>query len=71
MHKHLHSKRIRFCLYLISGTVLAPLLLFLIANQVVPAARRKAATAAINNCSRPPRRMAPSLHLVRRVVAYP
>ena len=36
MNKHLHSKRIRFCLYLISGTVLIPLLLFLIANRVFP-----------------------------------
>lgn len=36
MNKHLHSKRIRFCLYLISGTVLIPLLLFLIANRLFP-----------------------------------
>jgi penicillin-binding protein 1C len=36
MNKHLHSKRIRFCLYLISGTVLTPLLLFLIANRLFP-----------------------------------
>ncbi len=36
MNKRLHSKRIRFCLYLISGTVLTPLLLFLIANRLFP-----------------------------------
>ena len=36
MNKHLHSKRIRFCLYLISGTVLTPLLMFLIANRLFP-----------------------------------
>ena len=36
MNKHLHSKRIRFCLYLISGTVLIPLLLFLVAIRLFP-----------------------------------
>ena len=36
MNKYLHSKQIRFCLYLISGTVLIPLLLFLVAIRLFP-----------------------------------
>ena len=36
MRRYLHSKRIRFCVYLISGAALVPLLLFQIANRLFP-----------------------------------
>ena len=34
MRRYLHPKRIRFCIYLISGAVLVPLLLFQVANRL-------------------------------------
>lgn len=36
MRRYLHSKQVRFCLYLMSGSVLVPLLLFQFANRLFP-----------------------------------
>ena len=36
MRRYLHSKRVRLCLYLMSGSVLVPLLLFPFANRLFP-----------------------------------